>query len=96
MVAFILPLKFDRVTCNFRALLELITFPVSHDRAFIDAVGTDLIFWDHHGFNLTYYHGTLSEHAERASEQALGFERLVTTLEKDKAKLAESIEVLHI
>ena len=67
---------------------------MSHDRAFVDAVGTDLIFWDHRGFSLSYYHGTLAEHAERAAEQALGFERQVTTLEKDKVKLAESIEVL--
>ena len=63
---------------------------VSHDRAFIDAVASDVMIFNN--FRLDYFAGTLSQFEEKAAEAKLGLERQVDALEKKKEHVQKNIE----
>merc|ERR1712100_333023 len=63
---------------------------VSHDRAFIDALATDIISMADQSLN--YFVGNISEMDEAASMKAKGLERQVAALEKKKEHVKDSIQ----
>ncbi|KAJ3154548.1 hypothetical protein HDU86_004677 [Geranomyces michiganensis] len=75
---------------NYLSTLENTTIVcVSHDRAFLDAVATEIIVFRHE--KLTYHTGSFSEYIKNQEDLSLHKERMADALERKRAVLEKSI-----
>lgn len=66
---------------------------VSHDRAFLDAVASEIILFRHK--QLTYHPGNYTEYEKNAQEKQVHKTRLLEGIEKKKAHIEKTIQVKH-
>ena len=62
---------------------------VSHDRAFIDAVATEIMIM--HNNQLDYFSGNLTEFDQQAAEKGAGLEKQVAALDRKRAHIESSV-----
>uniref|UniRef100_A0A7S3TIF7 ABC transporter domain-containing protein n=1 Tax=Emiliania huxleyi TaxID=2903 RepID=A0A7S3TIF7_EMIHU len=65
---------------------------VAHDRAFLDAVATDIILFEGVKGTLTYFHGTLEEFETRTADSSAAMQRQVAALERKKKHIEQSVD----
>lgn len=68
---------------------------VSHDRAFLDTVCTDIVYLNHHTKKLQYYTGNFSTFQATRAEKAAKQQRLQAALDKKRDHVIEQIEQMQ-
>jgi len=68
---------------------------VSHDRAFLDVVCTDIVYLNHHTKKLQYYTGNFSAFQATRAEKAAKQQRLQAALDKRRDHVYEQIEQMQ-